>query len=110
MEERYVYLTHASRSVSQLMQERLKEGGVNSRLRNTIADSFTSLFGANSWFGYTITVPESQLQVAKSLINAHEDLQENIPFEIRRKSVYVVARIFIALALISILILFFALS
>ena len=68
MQEKYVYLMHASLPVCTLTQERLREAGIDSRVGSYTASAPLEMYSAASLLGNKVTVPESKLNEAKKLL------------------------------------------
>lgn len=73
MKEKYVFLINASEPICKLNQQILKEAGIISRIEDYTQNAYFNIYGANSLIGKKITVPKSQLDVAKKILNISND-------------------------------------
>lgn len=101
MEEKFVYLLNASEAECKLIQQRLKEVGINSKIDDYIQNAFSSIYGANSLIGKKIIIPESKLNEAKKILNITEEkIGKKKLFSKSKKPIYIFIRIIILLFLI----------
>lgn len=100
MEEKYVYLMHASSAVCRLSQQRLKQAGIESKIEDYLQNAFFRLYGATPLLGEKVTVPKSKLAEAKELLNITGEENDGFSFSNSKHPLYKFVRMIIILYLL----------
>lgn len=77
MNKTFVYLTTISDLQVKLTQERLKSNGIPSAIKEYNQDVVFKAYGANSFIGQKLFVPEDKLDKARKILNIQDDSEES---------------------------------
>ena len=84
---------HANNAICELSRQRLRDAGIDSMIEDYSDNAFFRVYGASSFMGKKILVPESKLAEARELLNIGDKNSGSLGFSPKNKPFYKIIRL-----------------